>query len=44
MEGLTRTNATGGFTMVTFTPMRGMSAVVRLFLEDAAGDTDLSPA
>lgn len=31
-EGLTRTNATGGFTMVTFTPLLGMSGVVRLFL------------
>lgn len=43
LEGLTRTNATGGFTIVTFTPMRGMSAVVRRFLADAAGDADLSP-
>lgn len=34
MEGLTRTNATGGFTMVTFTPLLGMSGVVRLFLRD----------
>ena len=33
-EGLTRTNATGGFAMVTFTPLRGMSDVVRLFLAD----------
>jgi phage terminase large subunit-like protein len=34
MEGLTRTNATGGIVMVTFTPLKGMSDVVRLFLED----------
>ena len=33
LEGLTRTNATGGFTIVTFTPLLGMSDVVRLFLE-----------
>ncbi|MCV3209270.1 terminase family protein [Mesorhizobium sp. YC-39] len=31
-EGLTRTNATGGITMVTFTPLLGMSDVVLLFL------------
>ena len=33
IEGLTRTNATGGIAMVTFTPLKGMSEVVRLFLE-----------
>lgn len=33
MEGLTRTNATNGFTMITFTPLLGMSDVVGLFLE-----------
>ena len=32
-EGLTRTNETGGFTMVTFTPLLGMSDVVRMFLK-----------
>jgi phage terminase large subunit-like protein len=32
MEGLTRTNATGGLTMITFTPLLGMSAVVSMFL------------
>lgn len=32
-EGLTRTNATGGMTMITFTPLLGMSAVVRMFLQ-----------
>ena len=35
MEGLTRTNATDGITIMTFTPLRGMSDVVRLFLSDA---------
>ncbi|MBP2311897.1 terminase large subunit domain-containing protein [Azospirillum soli] len=30
-EGLARTNATGGFVMLTFTPLLGMSEVVRLF-------------
>jgi phage terminase large subunit-like protein len=37
MEGLTRTNATGGFTMVTFTPLLGVSGVVRLFLDAGHG-------
>ncbi|MGE0736038.1 MAG: terminase family protein [Alphaproteobacteria bacterium] len=32
LEGLTRTNATGGMVIVTFTPLRGMSDVVRMFL------------
>lgn len=31
-EGLTRTNTTGGITIVTFTPLQGMSEVVMLFL------------
>lgn len=31
-EGLTRTNATGGMTYITFTPLLGMSEVVRRFL------------
>ena len=31
-EGLTRTNATGGITIVTFTPLQGMSDVVLQFL------------
>lgn len=30
-EGLTRTNATGGLVFLTFTPLLGMSNVVRLF-------------
>jgi phage terminase large subunit-like protein len=34
MEGLTRTNATDGIVMMTFTPLRGMSDVVRMFLAD----------
>jgi phage terminase large subunit-like protein len=34
MEGLTRTNATGGITIVTFTPLNGMSEVVMLFLTE----------
>jgi phage terminase large subunit-like protein len=33
MEGLTRTNATGGLTMITFTPLLGMSDVVAMFLK-----------
>lgn len=36
MEALTRTNATGGITMMTFTPLLGMSEVVRLFIHDEA--------
>lgn len=32
-EALTRTNATGGIVMITFTPLRGMSEVVRMFLK-----------
>jgi len=36
MEGLTRTNATGGIVMVTSTPLKGMSDVMRLFLESEA--------
>jgi phage terminase large subunit-like protein len=32
MEALTRTNATKGGTMITFTPLLGMSQVVRLFI------------
>lgn len=34
-EGLTRTNATNGIAMITFTPLLGMSDVVSLFLNDA---------
>lgn len=33
-EGRTRTQALGGLTVITFTPLKGMSEVVRLFLDD----------
>jgi len=33
-EGMTRTNATGGMVLVTFTPLLGMSEVVRMFLNE----------
>ena len=33
MEGLTRTNASGGVVYITFTPIFGMSNVVHMFLE-----------
>jgi len=35
MEGLTRTNASGGCVYITFTPLFGMSDVVHMFLEDS---------
>lgn len=38
-EGLTRTNATGGIAYMTFTPLLGMSDVVRRFLIDKAPGT-----
>ena len=34
MEGLTRTNATDGIGMLTFTPLLGLSDVVRMFISD----------
>jgi phage terminase large subunit-like protein len=34
MEGLTRTNAMGGIVIVTFTPLKGMTEVVRLYMSD----------
>lgn len=34
MEGKTRTNATNGMVLVTFTPLLGMSEVVRLFIHE----------
>lgn len=34
-EGLTRTNATGGMVMLTFTPLKGFSNVVKLYLSDS---------
>ncbi len=42
-EGLTRTNATGGLTIITFTPLLGMSEVVRLFLSDSEPDGGAMP-
>ncbi len=37
-EGLTRTNATGGCVFMTFTPLLGMSEVVRRFLTEESPD------
>lgn len=37
-EALTRTNATGGYLAMTFTPLRGMSTVVRRFLNEKSND------
>jgi phage terminase large subunit-like protein len=37
-EGITRTNATKGIIMVTFTPLKGMSAVVARFLLEESPD------
>ncbi len=34
IEGLTRTNSTGGIVFMTFTPILGMSNVVHMFIED----------
>lgn len=39
MEGLTRTNATGGIAFMTFTPLLGMSNVVRRFLMEKPANT-----
>ncbi len=41
-EGLTRTNATQGITYVTFTPLLGMSDVVRRFLIDKVPGTHVT--
>lgn len=38
IEGLTRTNATGGRVWLTFTPLLGMSEVVRRFLYELSTD------
>lgn len=38
MEGLTRTNATGGMVFMTFTPLLGMSTVVKRFLTESSPD------
>lgn len=37
-EGITRTNATKGSVMVTFTPLKGMSAVVQRYLLEPSPD------
>lgn len=39
-EGLTRTQARGLFSIMTFTPLQGASDVVRLFLNEADGEFD----
>lgn len=38
MEGLSRTNATGGFVWMTFTPLLGVSNVVMRFLREKSPD------
>lgn len=38
-EGLTRTNARNGLVTLTFTPLKGMSAVVRRFLQEKPAGT-----
>jgi phage terminase large subunit-like protein len=42
MEGLTRTNATGGMVFMTFTPLQGMSTVVKRFLLDKPAGTHVT--
>jgi phage terminase large subunit-like protein len=42
MEGLTRTNATGGIVYMTFTPLQGMSSVVKRFLMDKPAGTHVT--
>ncbi len=41
-EGLTRTNATGGMVWMTFTPLLGMSEVVRRFLMEDSADRSVT--
>ena len=41
-EGLTRTNATGGSVFVTFTPLLGMSEVVKRYLLDKPAGTTVT--
>jgi len=41
-EGLTRTNATNGMTLITFTPLLGMTEVVRRFLLEKAPGTHVT--
>lgn len=38
LEGLSRTNATGGFVWMTFTPLLGVSTVVMRFLKEKSPD------
>ena len=40
IEGLTRTNATGGMVYLTFTPLKGISDVVHSFINEC-GDSDI---
>lgn len=42
IEGLTRTNATAGIVWVTFTPLKGMSSVVKRFLLDKQPGTHVT--
>jgi phage terminase large subunit-like protein len=42
-EGRTRTNTRGIFTMVTATPLLGMSEVIRMFLQQKNGATAPKP-
>lgn len=42
IESLTRTNATGGIVYMTFTPLKGMSTVVKRFLIDKAPGTHVT--
>jgi phage terminase large subunit-like protein len=41
-EGLTRTNATGGMTFITFTPLLGITNVVRRFIVDKQPGTQFT--
>ena len=41
-ESLTRTNATGGIVYMTFTPLKGMSEVVKRFLMDKMPGTNVT--
>lgn len=41
-EGLTRTNATGGLVFVTFTPLLGMSEVVKRYLIEKPAGTNVT--
>jgi phage terminase large subunit-like protein len=40
VEGLTRTNATGGIVWLTFTPLNGMTALVQSFIDACGGIPD----